>query len=535
MAGFLNNDGRKSRNTQPLGKFIQKLSSFGMKYDDMVIKNARGIGVAEGEFGWKGDPNGTMGGDGDNYGLFATLSMTDISLRKSICVFDKKYPSRREELRTYALQDEIEEILETLCDETIVYDIRNKFCSVNLYDDPSMKETQWLKIKDEVDIIFGKLYNYWGFNNDIAAWMFFRKFLIDGFLAFEIVYSPDEKEIIGFNELDAITLTPKLTSEGKKAWVQFKGEPKKERELLDAQVIYIAYSHSTIPGRVSYVERLVRAFNLLRLMEHTRIIWSVVNASSKMKFVIPLGGRVTRRGKQSLARLMNQYRENIDFSMESGELKVNGNAMMPFTKEYWFPGTSAGDPTMEAIGNDGPDLSDMEPLKYFRNKLIRVSKIPPTRFDADSPTAFEMSADGQARDEIKFSRFVNRLRSIFQELILKPVWIQLCLKFPELADDDYFRTLIGLEWNKYNYFEEIKEIELFTKRLEFVQTMKDGLIDEDVNGNEVKYFSSEFLVNRFLKLSETDRKLNNKLKNAELKKLKGEAAPEEDNDSEINI
>lgn len=531
MAGFVNDKGGRGnrKSNKPIGKFLRKLSSFGMKYDDMVITNSRAIGITENELGWSQDPNNMMGGRPDEYGLFASLSMSDVSLRKNISIFDKSYINKRLELRQYAVQDEVEEILDTLCDETIVYDDRNRFCEVNVHSDDTMDEEQSEKIQEKIQENFEKLYNYWGFNNDISAWMFFRKFLIDGYLAFEIIYSKDEKQIIGFNELDPSSLTP-IIKNGKKGWVQYKGESNKERMLYDSQIIYIAYSHSNIPGRVSYVERLIRSFNLLRLMEQTRIIWAVVNSSYKMKFVIPLGGRITRRGKQSLSKLMNQYRENIDFSMESGEIKVNGNPMLPFTKEYWFPGTAAGEPSMETIGNDGPDLSDTESLKYFRNKLIKVSKIPFTRFDAESPTSYEMSAEGQARDEIKFSRFVNRLRSQFQELIMKPLWLQTCIDYPELAEDDYFKNLIGLEWIKYNYFEELKEMELFQKRIDFIESMKNSLVDMDDEGNEIKYFSSEFLVRKWLKLSVSDRKLNNKLKELEKKRLEGENVDLEDDE-----
>lgn len=530
MAGFVNNNNGNRKSNKPIGKFLRKLSSFGMKYDDMVIKNSRAIGITENEFGWSRDPNNMMGGSPDEYGLFASLSMSDVSLRKNISIFDKSYINKRLELRQYSVQDEIEEILDTICDESIVYDDRNRFCEVKIYNDESMEKTQYEKIEDSIQDSFDKLYNYWGFNNDISAWMFFRKFLIDGYLAFEIIYSKDEKEIIGFNELDPSSLTPIITDNGKKAWIQYKGESRKEKMLYDSQIIYMAYSHSNIPGRVSYVERLIRSFNLLRLMEQTRIIWAVVNSSYKMKFVIPLGGRITRRGKQSLSKLMNQYRENIDFSMDSGEIKVNGNPMLPFTKEYWFPSTAAGDPTMETIGGEGPDLSDTESLKYFRNKLIKVSKIPFTRFDAESPTSYEMSAEGQARDEIKFSRFVNRLRSQFQEIILKPLWLQTCLNYPELAKDDYFENLIGLDWIKYNYFEELKEMELFQKRIDFIDSMKNSLVDMDDEGNEIKYFSSEFLVRKWLKLSVQDRKMNQKLKKLEEKQQNGEDVDFEDGD-----
>jgi hypothetical protein len=133
----------------------------------------------------------------------------------------------------------------------------------------------------------------------------------------------------------------------------------------------------------------------------------------------------------------------------------------------------------------------------------------------ESPPSWEMNAEGMTRDEIKFGRFVTRLRSVFQEIIVKPLWIQMCLDFPELKEDDAFRAQIGIKYHRYNIFEEMKEIEILQKRLDFVTSMKDGLVETDANMNEVKYFSSEFLIQRFLGLSAEDLRLNKKLKEME--------------------
>ena len=119
------------------------------------------------------------------------------------------------------------------------------------------------------------------------------------------------------------------------------------------------------------------------------------------------------------------------------------------------------------------------------------------------------------RDEIKFGRFITRIRSVFQEILVKPMWIQMCLDFPELKDDDAFKAQIGIKFNKYNIFEEMKEIEILQKRLDFVTAMKDGLVEQDANMNEIKYFASEFLIQRFLGLSPEDLRVNRKLKKQE--------------------
>lgn len=492
-------------------KLMSRLSNFGMDYSDLIIKNQNAVKNVQNYSNGYSQGNGSVDDTYDEWSQFGRLNSSDSFTRKSISYFNQSSSQKRNELRRYSQQDEIEEILDTLCDECIVYNDENFFCQPSHFKDSSIDDKQLLLIQEAITENFKRLYIYWGFNDDVSAWQYFRKFLIEGYLAFEIVYSKDNKSIIGFVELDAISLVP-FIKENQKFWISDRGS-QNERVLYDSQILYISYGQNNIYGRVSYVERLIRSFNLMRLMEHSRIIWAVVNASYRTKFIIPVGGKSKNRQKQSLAALMQSYKENIDFAEESGELKVNGKPMMPFNREYWFPETESGTPQMETVGNDGADLSDTESLKYFRNKLIRVSKIPFSRFDSEGGQGtYSNAAEGLARDEIKFGRFVNRLRSAFQEILTKPLWLQMCIDFPELANDQSFKAGIGINYHKINVFEETKEIELFQKRAEFIKSINDNITELNSEGDERPYFSQEFLVRKFLQISNEDLKLNRKFK-----------------------
>jgi hypothetical protein len=113
------------------------------------------------------------------------------------------------------------------------------------------------------------------------------------------------------------------------------------------------------------------------------------------------------------------------------------------------------------------------------------------------------------RDEIKFSKFIKRLRSSFQEILVKPLWLQMCLKFPEFKDDAGFRTQIAIQFNEENMFAELKQMEIMEKRLDFISTMQDSLMKTDpVTMEEMPYFDMEFLVDRYLKLSPDDKAAN---------------------------
>ena len=526
MAGFNDRNGPLSNGSKPfsISNALKSLSSFGMRYDDLVLRQSQAIGPMEAEIGY-GQMN-PFGVDNDYiYGAFAAMSMTDTNLRSNIPFFDQSYEGKREELRKFSLNDEVEDILDILCDETIVYDEKNFFC---------YPEILGIDISDDVDKdlnkYFRQIYHYFGFNSDQSAWYFFRKFLIDGYLAFEIIYSPDQKEIIGFKELDPITLIPGYNhDDGKKVWVQYKDDPVKERKLYDSQVIYISYSSITTASRVSYIERLTRAFNLLRIMEHTRVIWAVTNASFRMKFVIPVGGKSKTRAKQSLAQLMNSYKESVDFDWESGTLATDGKPMLQFSKEYWLPSKDGDSPEIETLNSEGPDLSDTEALKYFSDKLKHVSKIPYSRFlYEDGGGDFNLAADGMIRDEIKFGKFIKRLRSIFMEILSKPLFIQMCLKYPEFTNDPQFKSQVALRFNEENVFSELKDMELMEKRLDFIGTMRDSLMTTNQETMEEEYyFDQEYLVKKYLKLSDDEIRANEAFKSKLAKKSAEEPEAED--------
>jgi hypothetical protein len=532
MAGFTDKrNGPLSVNTKPfsLSSALKTLSSFGMRYDDLVLRQSQAIGPMEAQIGY-GEMN-PFGYDNDDiYGAFAAMSMTDINLKKNIPFFDKDYLTKRDELRRFSTNDEIEDILDILCDETIVYDEKNFF---------AQPEVLGLDISDKVNKdlnrYFRQIYHYFGFTEDQSAWYYYRKFLIDGYLAFEIIYSPDQKEIIGFKELDPVTLIPGYNQDdGKKVWVQYKDDPVKERKLYDSQIIYVSYSSITTASRVSYLERLVRAFNLLRIMEHTRVIWSVTNASFRMKFIIPVGGKSKTRAKQSLSQLMNSYKEQVDFDWDSASLSTDGKPMLQFSKEYWLPSKDGDSPEIETLGGEGPELNDTEALKYFSDKLKHVSKIPFNRFlYEDGGGEFNLAADGMIRDEIKFGKFIKRLRSTFQEILVKPLYLQICLKYPEFVDDPQFKTQVALRFNEENMFAEMKHMEIMEKRLEFIGSMRDSLMTTNQETMEEEYyFDQEYLVKKYLKLSDDEIRSNEAAKAA---KAREEAEAPEDEDDGMGI
>lgn len=506
---------KKERKKNLIAKFFSNLSRMGMSYDEDVIKNMRAIPADKNLI-----PKPTQLVNQD---LFSQLSSSwKVKQNQDKGFFEKDFPQKREALRKLALQPELEDILDTMTNESIVYDNDLTYFAEPFIEAQELADFKG-EIKKKVNNTMNKHFKrfYKMLNWKYNAWDDFKRYLVEGILAWEIVYDSLEKptEIIGLIPLDPATLTKKFEN-NKWYWIQYKGMQGKERKLLDSQIIYITYQETNCISRVSYLERLIRPFNIYRIIEQAQLIWTITNSSYKMKFTIPVKGMNKTMGMQTLSSAMNKYKEDIKFIGDTGELTINGQVNMPFNKEYWFPENESGSPEIETLGGDGPDLNDNDQLKFFKNQLYKISKIPLNRFDQESgETWFGSDPTSVARTEIDFARFVTRLRNQFAQIMIKPLQLQLALSIPELQDNRQFLDAISLQFKSYNLFEEMMEQELATKRVEFIQTMKESMIDMDVEGNEIKFFSSKFLVQKYLKLSSADLALNDKLKQEEIEEL----------------
>ena len=509
----MNSKQEKKKGT--IAKFFSNMARMGMTYEDDVIKNMRAIPA---------DKNLIPKQDQFvNQDLFTQLSSQwKVKSNQDKSFFEKDFPQKREALRKLALQPELEDILDTMTNEAIVYDSDLTYFAepfIEVQELHVIKKEYRTKIENIINDHYRRFYKMldWKYK----AWDQFKRFLVEGILSWEIVYDRLDKptQIVGLVSIDPATLTKKFEN-GKWYWIQYKGMQGKERKLLDSQVIYIAYQETDCISRVSYLERLIRPFNIYRIIEQAQLIWTITNASYKMKSTIPVKGMNKTTGMQTLSSAMNRYKEDIKFIGDTGELTINGQVNMPFNKEYWFPENDAGSPSIETLGGDGPELNDNDQLKFFKNQLYKISKIPLSRFDQESSeTWFGADASSTARTEIDFARFVNRLRNQFAQIIIKPLQLQLALSVPELQENRQFLEAVSLQYKSYNLFEEMMELDLMQKRVEHIQTMKDSMVDMDVEGNEIKFFSSEFLVKKYLKLSDADLKLNEKLKQEEIDKL----------------
>ena len=250
-----------------------------------------------------------------------------------------------------------------------------------------------------------------------------------------------------------------------------------------------------------------------------------MNASFRMKMTVPIGSRSPQKSMQTLGELMSIYKEDIRFNDESGELTVDGRPKIQFYKNYLMPSGVNGTPTIEPINNAGPNLNDPQPLAYFYDKLVQESKVPFSRFqgpDGGSIGNYSNGAEGLDKEEIRFGKFISRLRSIFQDISIKPLWIQMCKDFPELEKDYLFKSQLGLKFVSDNPFRVNQEIETMLKKKEQIDGMY-GLTDDTGE----PFFSLAYLIESHLGMNADDIKANKeaveKRKEEEAKKAKDES------------
>ena len=192
---------------------------------------------------------------------------------------------------------------------------------------------------------FKKVYFAFGFNHGHDAWHYLKKFLIDGFLSFEIIYDGEEdedaKNILAFKEIDPISLEPEIRVDDEeneyRVLIQYRGDADRQRELLDANVIYISWARGNFISRLSYVERLIRSFNMLRTLENSRIIWNVWNSQYRMKIMVPIGTQSEAKARTRLSELRGMYKEELNIDEVSGELTYNGSPQFNFAKTFVIP------------------------------------------------------------------------------------------------------------------------------------------------------------------------------------------------------
>ncbi len=472
-------------------RILRTLSSYGMNYDDMIIRNQVGIGINE-------DPYAARGNS--MYDFFSQRAVASVLNRKSIPYLDKAYADKRRILREYSVKDEIRDFVSSIADECIVYNDERDFCS------PVALPTEYsTEIQDKYQEYFESIYNKFGFSDNITAWNMMKDFLVDGYVALEIIFDDKKKNIISFNRLRPETLVPAYEPTIGHLWIQFPEDPQLRRIFLDSQIVYVSYSTQNEFSETSYVEGLIKPYNQLKILQQTRIMFNIINATIYQKFTIPIQGMSRQRAEEQIGQLIHDYSEEVEWDDSLGTLTINGSKHLPYNKQIWFPEGEGGTPNMELVSPQGHNLNDDTMLDWFFKALKRASKIPMSRFEGDNGGGnLVTDAAEMTRDEIKFHNFISRLRANFKELIVKPLRLQMLIEFPELKDDEFFTNGVDIIFFTNQVFEEWKKINNLEKKAGIVGTLLG------VMNGEKPYFHIEWIMDNVFKLTPEEKAENAK-------------------------
>lgn len=471
-------------------KLLRDLSSFGMKYDDMIMRNTVGVNINEDPYSSKTN---------SMYDFFSQKAVASVLNKKSIPYLDRSYADKRRILREYSIKDEIRDFVSSVCDECVIYNDDKDFCSPKPLSNDYSQD-----IRDKYQEFFEVIYNRFGFSDGLSAWNMMKDFLIDGYIAVELVWDDKKKNIIHFNRLLPHTLVPSYEPSIGNLWIQFPEDTQLRRIFLDSQLVFISYSTQNDFAETSYLEGLIKPYNQLKILEQTKIMFNIINATIYQKFTIPIKGLPRQRAEEQIGQLIADYSEEIEWDDTLGTVSINGRKHLPYNKQIWFPEGDAGTPAMDLVSPEGHNLNENDMLTWFYNILKRASKIPFQRFDKENGGGNMFSdAAEMTRDEVKFNNFIGRIRANYKELIVKPLKLQMCMEFPELKDDEIFLNQVDIVFNSNQLFEEWKKLANFEKRANILSSMLSIQ-----TGDDKPYFHIEYLVDKILKLTPEEKEEN---------------------------
>ena len=245
---------------------------------------------------------------------------------------------------------------------------------------------------------------------------------------------------------------------------------------------------------IGYLDKAIKPFNNLRAMEDALIVYRIARAPERRIFYVDVGEMPKIKAEQYLRDMMNRYRNKIDYNPTTGEIR-DGKKFMNMLEDFWLPRRGGTNGTQIDTLPGGQNLSDLEDVQYFKDKLYQSLNVPISRMNQGEKYQLGRSSD-IGRDEVKFSKFVKRLRRQFSELFNEILRVQLILKgVCTSAEFEEMRQYIAYDYLQDTYFEELKAVEVFNDQLTAL-TAAQPFVGQ--------YFSVQYLRKHILGQTEED-------------------------------
>ena len=248
-------------------------------------------------------------------------------------------------------------------------------------------------------------------------------------------------------------------------------------------------------GKVmSYLHKAIKPVNQLRMIEDALVIYRISRAPERRIFYIDVGNLPKIKAEQYLKDVMNRYRNKLVYDASTGEIRDDRNHMS-MLEDFWLPRREGGRGTEITTLPGGSNLGEIDDIIYFQRKLYRSLNVPISRLEAENNFSLGRSTE-ITRDELKFTKFIQKLRKKFVHLFTDILRTQLLLKGVISLDDwDKIKEHIQYDFLKDGHFTELKETELLNDRINTLQSI------EAYVGS---YFSKEYVMKSVLRLNDSE-------------------------------
>ena len=434
--------------------------------------------------------------------------------------------------REMAMQPEIESAIDDIMNEAIVQDDDGKIIDIVL-DDLDQPDKIKKAIKEEFSTIL-RLFNYKHMAQDI-----FRRYYIDGRLYYNVIIDK-ENPISGIKELRYID--PRKLRKVRE--IKKKKDERTGAEIVDVFNEYYIYNDKVTSGTstnygpvgvrittdsiisvvsglmdsrravvLSYLHKAIKPLNQLRMIEDATVIYRISRAPERRIFYIDVGNLPKLKAEQYLRDIMVKYKNKLVYDANTGEVR-DDRKFLSMMEDFWLPRREGGKGTEITTLPGGQNLGELEDVKYFQKKLYGALCVPISRLEPNQGFSMGRAAE-VTRDELKFSKFVERMRNKFAEIFNQALRVQCVLKGICTADEwDLFKESINYDFIKDNNFAELKEAELMTNRLQLL-----GAVDAYTG----RYFSQAWIQRTVLRLS--DDEIVEMQKEIDLEKENGQGLP----------
>jgi len=263
-------------------------------------------------------------------------------------------------------------------------------------------------------------------------------------------------------------------------------------------VVYCTSGNQSLDNKLilSWLHKAIRPLNQLRSMEDSLVIYRISRAPERRIFYVDVGGLPKAKAEQYLADIMTKFKNKVVYDSSTGEIR-DDRKFMTMLEDFWLPRREGGRGTEITTLPGGQNLGEIEDVVYFQNNLYRALNVPITRLQPE--TSFTLGrATEISRDEVKFGKFIFRLRNKFSELFMKLLERQLILKGVCTTEDwKEWREQIKFDFAVDNYFEELKTMEMNRDRIGLLREMEEYV---------GKYYSHDYVRRYVLQHTEEEIK-----------------------------